>query len=70
MMRSYADFESNWKDGEEQRGVEHRVYFDPENKCYFKLTNRPNNNRWVEYFQRMQIHNTLFPRNRLSPWRG
>jgi len=61
MMRSYADFESNWKDGGEQRGVEHRVYFDPENERYFKLTNRPNNNSWVEFFQRMQIHNTLFP---------
>lgn len=60
-IRSYADFEAKWKAGGEQRGVEHRVYFDPESRRYFKLTNRPNNNTWVEYFQRMQIHNTLFP---------
>ena len=61
LVRSYADFESKWKNGGERRGVEHRVYYDPENGRYFKLTNRPNNNTWVEYFQRMQIHNTLFP---------
>lgn len=60
-MLDDAQFERRWLEGGQQEGTEHQVYFDPASQRWFKRNNLCNHGHWLEYYQRLLLHNALFP---------
>jgi hypothetical protein len=61
LMLDDAQFERRWEDGGSREGTEHQVYFDTATQRWFKRNNLCNHGHWLEYFQRLQLQNWLFP---------
>jgi hypothetical protein len=61
LMLDNAEFQGQWMEGGHREGTEHQVYFDPSTQRWFKRNNLCNHGHWLEYFQRLQLHNVLFP---------
>ena len=61
MLWDGAQFEKRWKESGEQQGAEHDVYFDPATQRWVKRNHLTYHGNWLEYFQRLQLHNWLFP---------
>lgn len=66
MLRDSVQFEQRWKDGGEQQGAEHDVYFDPATQRWFKRNHLTYHGNWLEYLQRLQLHAWLFPATALK----
>ena len=61
MLRDGQQFVQRWQESGEQQGAEHNVYFDPAQQRWFKRNHLTYHGNWLEYFQRLQLHNWLFP---------
>jgi len=56
-----TSFIAAWERQQQIRGSEHLVVYDQHKAKIRKFGNISLNNTWLEYFQRMYIHNLLFP---------
>ena len=66
MLRDGGQFEQRWRDGGEQQGAEHDVFFDSATQRWFKRNHLTYHGNWLEFFQRVQLHNWLFPATALK----
>ena len=61
------EFARKWEDGGEEgkdgfkAGAEHAVYFDPTAQRWVKTNNLEFHGSYLDYLQRMMLHNELFP---------
>ena len=69
MLRDGRQFEQRWQEGGKQQGAEHDVFFDPATQPWFKRNHLTYHGNWLEYLQRLQLHNWLFPATALK-WEG
>ena len=61
MLCDGGQFERQWQKGGRQQGAEHDVFFDSTTQRWFKRNHLTYHGNWLEYFQRLQLHNWLFP---------
>lgn len=61
LMLSDEEFNRNWHDGEQLGGGESSVYFDPKTQRWFKRNNLEYGIDYVEFFNRLTLHNHYFP---------
>lgn len=55
-----ATLTRKWVEQGRMGGAEHEVYFDPAVQRWFKRNNLTYHNTYLEYFQRLALHNFLF----------
>lgn len=55
------EFNRRWKEQGERGETEHEVYLDVESGRWWKRNNLSYHGNWMEYFQRLALHNWLFP---------
>ena len=70
-MRAWADenhllldgheFQRRWREQGECGGHENDVYFDEASQRWFKRNNLSMHGSWLEFLQRLMLHNYLFP---------
>lgn len=58
------DFTAKWKEQGEVEGAEHQVYF--QDGYAYKRNNLTYHTTWYQYFDRVALHNWLFPDSRLE----
>ena len=56
-----AAFEERWIAGGQLAGVEHDVYYEPSSGRWFKANVLSMHANYLEFFQRLELHNALFP---------
>ncbi len=54
-------FQEQWEAQGRMAGAEHHVYFDEASKLVVKRNIMGNHDTWLQYFQRIAIHNHFFP---------
>jgi len=60
-----GEFEGHWRAQGEQQGEEHHVYSTADGKTVIKRNNLKYHASFLEYFERVALHNHLFPQSRL-----
>jgi hypothetical protein len=67
LLRDPSDFLRRWRESGGKRGAEHLVALDAGNGLVEKRTDATHfHNTWSEYFDRIEIHNELFPETAIS----
>lgn len=61
LLETGSGFDDQWEAQGRMSGAEHHVYFDEATQLVIKRNIMGNHDTWLQYLQRIAIHNVLFP---------